>query len=78
MTTFMTQVFRLYLRKFVLVFFDDILIYRKDEGEHVEHLYKVFQLLKQHTLSVKLSKCKFAVQSVEHLGNIISKEGVIH
>lgn len=72
----MNQVFKPYLIKFVLVFFDDTLIYSKGEKEHVGHLDSVFQLLKQHTLAAKISKCKFAIKEVENLGHIISKKGV--
>lgn len=72
----MNLIFEPYLRKFVLVFFDDILIYSCSEMEHVEHLIKVFQLLSDQSLTVKLSKCSFAVKHVQYLGHIISVEGV--
>lgn len=72
----MNLIFKPYLRKFVLVFFDDILIYSCSEMEHVEHLIKVFQLLSDQSLTVKLSKCSFAVKHVQYLGHIISVEGV--
>ncbi|GKA80245.1 retrotransposon-related protein [Tanacetum coccineum] len=72
----MNAVFKPYLRKFVLVFFDDILIYSGSEGEHWKHLQIVLQTMKEHTLFAKLSKCSFAEQKVEYLGHIISKEGV--
>jgi hypothetical protein len=48
------------LRKFVLVFFDDILIYSKSLTEHISHLKQVFQLLKSNNLFAKVSKCTFA------------------
>ena len=73
---FMNSIFKPLLRKFVLVFFDDILIYNKSWEDHVQHVDKVLQLLGAHQLYVKPSKCFFGVQEVEYLGNIVSHEGV--
>jgi hypothetical protein len=64
------------LRKSVLVFMDDILVYSRSEDEHVAHLTQVLTLLRQQQLFVKRSKCSFACSSLEYLGHIISGEGV--
>lgn len=64
------------LRKFVLVFFDDILIYSPTITAHLEHLRQVLQLLSEHNWKVKLSKCSFAQQEISYLGHIIGSEGV--
>lgn len=72
----MNQVFQRCLRKFVLVFFDDILIYNKSWCDHLEHLEQVFSLLREHTLYAKRSKCHFGQKNIEYLGNIISSQGV--
>ena len=72
----MNSIFKPYLRKFVLVFFDDILIYSKDLDTHKMHLEMVLQTLLKNQLYVKKSKCDFGVHRVEYLGHIISKEGV--
>jgi hypothetical protein len=48
----------------VLVFFDDILIYRKSWEDHVRHVDKVLQLLKEQQLYAKPSKCFFGVKEV--------------
>nr|GEX36989.1 probable pre-mRNA-splicing factor ATP-dependent RNA helicase DEAH5 [Tanacetum cinerariifolium] len=72
----MNRIFSPYLRKFVIVFFDDILIYSSSLTAHVEHLQCVFQCLQEHQFYVKRSKCVFGAASLEYLGNIISGQGV--
>jgi hypothetical protein len=72
----MNDIFKPYLRKFVLVFFDDILTYSKNLQDHLKHLKVVLGLLQQHPLYAKPSKCHFACQEIEYLGHVISEEGV--
>ncbi|KAM0887617.1 hypothetical protein ACQ4PT_028880 [Festuca glaucescens] len=64
------------LRRSVLVFMDDILVYSASVQEHVQHLTEVLALLREHQLYVKESKCSFACSSLEYLGHIISENGV--
>lgn len=68
--------FRQVLRKFVVIFFDDILIYHSDWHSHFLHLRKVFTRLHSHQLFAKLSKCKFGCTIIDYLGHVISSEGV--
>lgn len=56
----MNLIFGKFMRKFVLVFMDDILIYSKSLEEHVIHLRMVFEVLEHHKLFMKFSKCAFA------------------
>ncbi|GJS01475.1 putative reverse transcriptase domain-containing protein [Tanacetum coccineum] len=63
---------RPYLDKFVIVFIDDILIYSKNQEEHVEHLRLVLGLLKKEKHYAKFSKCEFWLRKVQFLGNVIN------
>ena len=72
----MNDVLRPYLRRFVLVFFDDILIYSSSWAEHLQHIIVVLNALRAHRLHLKRSKCSFGASSVAYLGHVISAAGV--
>ena len=62
----MNSVFSRCLDKFVLVFLDGILIYSKNEEEHEEHMRLTLQLLREHPLYEKLSKCEFYKDRIQY------------
>ncbi|MDM1593466.1 RNase H-like domain-containing protein, partial [Escherichia coli] len=72
----MQDILREYLDDFVLVFFDDILIYSKNAADHETHVRKVLEILRKHQLFAKKSKCTFSVDHVEYLGFLVSKDGI--
>jgi hypothetical protein len=72
----MNGVFREYLDKFFIVFLDDILVYSKSEEEHEHNLRMVLQVLREHQLYAKLSKCSFYQNKIHYLGHIISEEWI--
>lgn len=72
----MNQLFQPLLRKCVLVFFDDILVYSPSWYSHLKHVEIVFQILSQNVLYAKLSKCSFGITEVEYLGHVVSGSGV--
>lgn len=72
----MNLALRPFLRRCVLVFFDDILIYSKSYTEHMQHLRAVLDVLRANKLHVKRSKCSFAEKSVAYPGHVISEAGV--
>jgi hypothetical protein len=68
----MNHIFRGQLRKFLLVFFDDILIYNKTWDEHLAHLEEVLGIMKAQSLYAKESKCEFGMRELLYLGHIIN------
>ncbi|GJU48942.1 putative mitochondrial protein [Tanacetum coccineum] len=72
----MNEVFAPFLRKFILVFFDDILVYSRDMTEHVKHLELVLKTMQSQQLYANMSKCVFGATQVKYLGHLISGIGV--
>eukprot|EP00253_Pinus_taeda_P031096 PITA_31096 len=70
------SVLRPYLDNFVIVFIDDIMVYFKNEEEHVEYLTTMLRLLREHKLYAKPNKCSFFQTEVRYLGHVVSKEGI--
>ena len=69
----MTDLFRKEIDNFVLVFFDDILVYSKTKEDHEQHLCHVLEILRKGKLYAKRSKFSFFVEKVVYLGFIVSK-----
>jgi hypothetical protein len=72
----MNKILAPFLRKYALVFFDDILIYSKTDVDHANHLSSILQVLRDNKLKAKREKCSFGQGKVEYLGHIIQGNGV--
>jgi Reverse transcriptase (RNA-dependent DNA polymerase)/RNase H-like domain found in reverse transcriptase len=72
----MNDVFHTHLDSFVIIYLDDILIYSITLEEHLVHLRKLLELLRQHKLYAKMSKCAFCLPKVEYLGHLLSDIGI--
>ena len=73
---FMEKVFSDHIFVTLLVYLDDLLLFSKSVGDHVEKLEVVFKLLKKYGLKLKPSKCHILQPQVKYLGFVVSKEGI--
>ena len=68
----MNEVLRPFIGLFVVVYFDDILIYSKSTKEHLDHLSAVFDALRAAHLFANMEKCIFCTQRVSFLGYVVT------
>ena len=73
----MTHVLQPFIGKFLVVYFDEILIYSQSKEEHLEHLRQVFLTLREAKLYVNLKKCSFMQPHVLFLSFIMSEHGIL-
>jgi hypothetical protein len=72
----MNSIFAPYLRKFMIVFLDDILIYSSSWSDHLAHLRLILIKLRESQFYAKLSKCSFGQSSIQYLVHIILDQSV--
>ena len=70
------DVLREYLDVFCSAYLDDILVYSNSKEEHVEHVGKVLEKLKEAGMYLDINKCQFHVKEIKYLGLIITTEGL--
>jgi hypothetical protein len=72
----MNIVLRPYIGKFVVIYFDDILIFSNNKEDHLQHLKIILDALRKDCLYENLKKCRFLQESLVFMGFVISKKGV--
>jgi hypothetical protein len=72
----MNEVLHSFIGKFVVIYFDDILIYNKLLDEHIEHLRAVFGALREARLFANLEKCTFCTDRLTFLGYVVTPQGI--
>ena len=72
----MNHVLRAFIGKFVVVYFDDILIYSSNLDDHIEHLKLVLDVLRKEKLYANVKKCTFCTDKLVFLGFVVSAQGI--
>ena len=72
----MADLFKIELNDFVLVFFDDILVYLENNKDHERHLRRTLKILRKAKLYAKRSKCTFLVNKVDYLASFQTYPGL--
>jgi hypothetical protein len=72
----MNHMLRAFIGKFIVVYFDDILIYSKEIDEHIGHLRQVLDVLRKESLYANLKKCDFCMDRIVFLGYVVSAKGI--
>ena len=72
----MNEVLWAFIEKFVVVYFDNILIYSKPISEHLDHLRAVFDVLRTARLFGNLEKSTFYTERVPFLGYVVTPQGI--
>jgi hypothetical protein len=72
----MDDILRPFTNYFVVVYLDDILIFRRTWEDHLQHIEEVLCTLRQHKLYANLEKCAFGMKEIQYLGYIVNEQGV--
>ena len=65
-----------FIGRFVMVYFDDILVYSKNLDEHIDHLRCVLAVLRKEKIYANLKKCSFCMNKVVFLCYVVSAKGI--
>ena len=72
----MTKMFEPQLGRSIEVYIDDMVVKSKVVSEHVGDLTNIFEILREHKLRLKASKCSFGVGSGKFLGYMVTHKGI--
>jgi hypothetical protein len=72
----MNDIFKPYLRDFVVVYLDDIFVYSKRKKDHKKHVRLVLDILRKERFYACLAKCEFAKPEIKFLGHIVGADEI--
>lgn len=73
---FMNEAFKSLIKKRVVVYPEDIIVYSRTKKDHWKDLKSVINLLKMNQIVAEAIKYKFMEQELVFLGYVVSKDGI--
>ncbi len=73
---FMNDTFMKYLNEFVIAYLDDILMYNNSKKDHVQHVKKILQRLRETNIQIDVNKCEFHKIETRFLKMIVDRDDV--
>jgi hypothetical protein len=65
-----------YLDDFVVAYLDDIIVYSNTKKDHIEHVKKILQRLREADIQVDVDKCEFHITEIKFLEMIVKRDGI--
>jgi hypothetical protein len=72
----MNDIFMNYLDEFVIAYLNDIIIYSNSKKEHVQHVHKILQRLRETNIQADVNKCEFHITETKFLEMIVSRDDI--
>lgn len=72
----MNHILHVFIGRFFVVYFDDVLVYSKSLDEHIEHLHFMLNVLRKETLFSHIKKCTFFMENIIFLGYVVSVKSI--
>ncbi|GKV11259.1 hypothetical protein SLEP1_g22525 [Rubroshorea leprosula] len=72
----MNAIFHDMISRFMEIYIDDVVVKSMEDEEHLEHLRKAFERMRQHGLKMNPLKCAFGVIAGNFLGFLVHERGL--
>ncbi len=73
---FMNDILMNYLDEFVIAYLNDIIVYSNNKKEHVQHVRKILQRLRETNIQADVNKCEFHIIETKFLEMIVSRDDI--
>ncbi len=65
-----------YLNEFVIAYLDDIIVYSNSKKEHIQHVRKILQRLRETNIQTDVDKCEFHITETKFLDMIVERDDI--